>query len=127
MDTNSGKTFILIHIYEYRLILSERIFEMHAEICMTLGSATRIEILDALRDGEKTVTDLVEKLGIRQANVSQHLAILRQRRVVIRKKEGSSIYYSVANPKIIQALDLMRQVLLEQLKETEELAKIAGR
>ena len=100
---------------------------MHAEICMTLGSATRIEILNALREGEKTVTDLVEMVGIRQANVSQHLAILRQRRVVITEKKGTNIYYSVANPKIIQALDLMRQVLLEQLKETEELAQIAGR
>ncbi len=127
VNTTSRNTFILIHIYECRLGLSDRIFEMHAEICMTLGSATRIEILNALRDEEKTVTEIVKKLGIRQANVSQHLAILRQRRVVTTKKKGTNIYYRVANPKIIQALDLMSQVLIEQLKESEKLTKIAVR
>ncbi|MCL4436522.1 MAG: metalloregulator ArsR/SmtB family transcription factor [Thaumarchaeota archaeon] len=106
--------------------MSDRIFEMHAEICRTLGSAVRIEILSALRDGEKTVNQLAEALGLRQANVSQHLAVLRQRRVVATRKEGTNIYYKVANPKIIQACDLMRQVLLEQLKETEQLTKIVG-
>ena len=106
--------------------MSDRIFEMHAEICRTLGSAVRIEILSALRDGEKTVNQLAEALGLRQANVSQHLAVLRQRRVVATRKEGTNIYYKVANPKIIQACDLMRQVLLEQLKETEQLTRIVG-
>ena len=99
---------------------------MHAEICRTLGSTVRIEILTALRDGEKTVTELAETLGLRQANVSQHLAVLRQRRVVTTRKNGTNIHYRVANPKIIQAVELMRQVLVEQLRETEELVKVAG-
>ena len=99
---------------------------MHAEICRTLGSAVRIEILNALGDGEKTVTELAETLGLRQANVSQHLAILRQRRVVVTRKNGTNIHYRVANPKIIQAVELMRQVLVEQLRETKMLAKIVG-
>ncbi len=107
--------------------MSNRISELHAEICRTLGSANRIEILNALRDGEKTVNELAESLGLRQANVSQHLAVLRQRRVVTTRKEGTNIYYRVANAKIIQACELMRQVLLEQLKETEELVKFAGK
>jgi len=99
---------------------------MHAEICRTLGSTVRIEILTALRDGEKTVTELAETLGLRQANVSQHLAVLRQRRVVTTRKNGTNIHYRVANPKIIQAIELMRQVLVEQLRETEMLSKIVG-
>ena len=99
---------------------------MHAEICRTLGSAVRIEILNTLRDEEKTVTELAETLGLRQANVSQHLAVLRQRRVVTTRKKGTNIHYRVANPKIIQAVELMRQVLVEQLRETEELVKVAG-
>ena len=107
--------------------VTKQISELHAEICRTLGSANRIEILIALRDGEKTVTELKEALGLRQANVSQHLAVLRQRRVVATRKGGTNIYYKVANPKIIQACELMRQVLLEQLKETEELVKFAGK
>ena len=104
-----------------------KISEMHAEICDTLGSAVRIEILHALKTGEKTVSELTETLGLRQANVSQHLTVLRQGRVVTTRKDGSNIYYRVANPKIIQACELMRQVLLEQIQETEELVKISGR
>ena len=105
--------------------MSDRISELHAEICKTLGSPARIEILNALRDRERTVGELTEALGLRQANVSQHLAVLRQRRVVTTRKEGTSIFYRVSNPKIIQACRLMREVLIEQLKETQELAVIA--
>ena len=103
-----------------------QVSQLHAEICRTLGSAARIEILKALSDGEKTVNELSKTLGLRQANVSQHLAILRQRRVVVTRKEGTNIYYKVANPKIIQACELMRQVLIEQLQETEQLTKTVG-
>lgn len=109
-----------------RLEMRDKISEMHAEICRTLGSAARIEILNALRDEEKTVSEITKVLGLRQANVSQHLALLRQRRVVATRKEGASIYYKVSNPKIIQACELMRQVLLEQLKEGEALTKLAS-
>src|SRR3989304_2476114 len=103
-----------------------QVSQLDAELCRTLGSAARIEILKALSDGEKTVNELSKTLGLRQANVSQHLAILRQRRVVVTRKEGTNIYYKVANPKIIQACELMRQVLIEQLQETEQLTKIVG-
>lgn len=101
--------------------------ELHAEICRTLGSAARIELLNSLRGGEKTVGELANDLGLRQANVSQHLAVLRQRRVVVTRKEGTKIYYKVSNPKIIQACELMRQVLLEQLREGGMLMKQAAR
>ncbi|MFQ5761509.1 MAG: ArsR/SmtB family transcription factor [Candidatus Bathyarchaeia archaeon] len=114
-----------MHIYACLIQLPERISELHAEICRTLGSASRLEILNALRDREKTVSQLTETLGVRQANISQHLAILRQRRVVTARKEGTNVYYKVSNPKIIQACEIMRQVLLEQMKETQQLTKLA--
>lgn len=107
--------------------LANQISELHADICRTLGSAVRIDILDALRGGEKTVSELTEALGLRQANISQHLAVLRQRRVVKTRKEGTKTYYKVSNPRIIQACELMRQVLLEQLKEGGMLTKLAPR
>ncbi len=74
-----------------------------------------------------TVSELAKDLGLRQANVSQHLAVLRQRRVVTTRKEGTRIFYKVSNPKIIQACELMRQVLIEQLKEGGMLTKQAAR
>jgi len=103
----------------------DRVSELHAEICRTLGSSARIEILNALRDGEKTVSELTEAIGLRQANVSQHLAVLRHKGIVTTRKEGTRTYYRVSNPKIIQACELMRQVLLEQLKGSEELMRLA--
>lgn len=103
-------------------VMPSKISEMHAEVCKTLGSPVRIEILDSLREREKTVSQLGEELGLRQANISQHLAVLRQRQVVSTRKEGTSVYYRVSNPKIVQACQLMREVLLEQLKETQKIA-----
>lgn len=107
--------------------MRDRISELHAEVCKTLGSPVRIEILNSLRDGEKTVGQLSEELKLRQANVSQHLAVLRQRQVVATRKEGTSIYYRVSNPKINQACQLMREVLLDQLKEAQKLTVFADR
>lgn len=106
--------------------MTDKLTDMHAEICRTLGSAVRVRILDALSDGEKSVGELTETLGLKQANVSQHLAVLRQRRVVAARRDGTSTYYRVANPKIIQACELMKQVLLEQLREGEELTKMVS-
>ncbi len=107
--------------------MRDRITELHAEVCKTLGSPVRIEILESIRNGEKTVGQLSEELKLRQANVSQHLAVLRQRQVVTTRREGTSTYYRVSNPKIIQACQLMREVLLEQLKEAQKLTVLAGR
>lgn len=103
--------------------MDKRIFEMHAEICKVFTNPKRLEIISLLRDGEKTVSELEELAGIPQANVSQHLTVLRQSGVVTTRREGANIYYKIANPKILQACDLMREVLLEKLSESERLAK----
>ena len=105
--------------------MSGRVAEMHAEICRTLGSTARISILNALRNGERTVSELTKALDLRQANISQHLAVLRQRRVVTTRKVGTSTYYRVSNQKILQACELMRQVLLEHLGENRGLMMVA--
>lgn len=96
---------------------SDRIYEMHAELCKTLASPIRLRILNELRGHEETVSRLAEKLGIKQANLSQHLAVLRQRHVVTTRRDGPNIYYQVANPKMTKAHDLIREVLLEQVAE----------
>ena len=103
--------------------MDKKIFEMHAEICKVFTNPKRLEIISLLRDEEKTVNELTELAGVPQANVSQHLTVLRQNNVVTTRRNGANIYYKIANPKILQACDLMREVLLEQLKENEKLAK----
>ena len=99
------------------------IYELQAEISKTLANPLRVAILHYLRDGEKTVNGLTETLGASQSNISQHLALLRQRQIVKTRKEGSTIYYRVASPKISQACDMIREVLLEQLSQKQEMAK----
>lgn len=103
--------------------MDKKIFEMHAEICKVFTNPKRLEIISLLRDGEKTVNELTELAGVPQANVSQHLTVLRQNNVVTTRRNGANIYYKIANPKILQACDLMREVLLEKLAENEELVK----
>jgi len=89
---------------------------LHSELCKTLASEKRQRILGALRDGESTVGELQVATGIAQANLSQHLAILREKGVVLARREGAYIRYSIANPKILQAFDLITEVMKETLE-----------
>lgn len=100
-----------------------QIYKLHAGICHTLANSKRLEIIDKLRTRELSVTELTDALEISQANLSQHLALMRQRGIVTTRREGSNVFYNLSNPKIIQACDLMRQVLLEQLEAGAELAR----
>ena len=99
------------------------IYALQAEISKTLSHPLRIAIIHSLRDTEKTVNQLTIELGASQSNVSQHLAIMRQRQIVQTRKEGSSVFYSVTNPKISQACDMVREVLYEQLNQRHKMAK----
>jgi ArsR family transcriptional regulator, virulence genes transcriptional regulator len=95
----------------------ERMFELEADICKIFSNAKRLEIINMLRDKELSATELIEKVGLSKANLSQHMSVLRSKGVVLARREGVSIYYRIANPKIIQACSLMREVLLEQFQE----------
>lgn len=86
-----------------------------AEFFKTLAHASRIRIVDALREGERTVGDLQHQLKMEQSSVSQHLAILRSRDFVHSRREGTSVYYSVADPAIWQLLDIARDIYERQL------------
>lgn len=99
------------------------IYKLHAEICKTFSNPKRLEIIDLLRDGEKSVNELAESMGFSQANISQHLTILRQRRIVDTRREGVNIYYNITDQRIVQACQLLRDVLLEQLAKNAVLAK----
>ncbi|MHB9112335.1 MAG: ArsR/SmtB family transcription factor [Thermoleophilia bacterium] len=99
------------------------LLQMHAEVCKAFAHPTRLAIINVLRDQERTVTEMAEDLGVAKGNLAQHLALLRQRQVVVTRREGVNVYYSVVDPKIIQACELMRSVLLNQLKATEKLSK----
>jgi DNA-binding transcriptional ArsR family regulator len=90
------------------------LFKMHADLCQALANEHRLAIMYELKDGEKCVTDLADSLGISVHNVSQHLRVLRERLLVHTRKEGQTVYYSISNPKFLEACALIRQGLLEQ-------------
>lgn len=97
------------------------ILELHARVCKTMAHPVRIALLNALREGERGVGYLAEAIDMPQATVSQHLAVLRNMGLLKNRRQGSEVYYRVAYPKMIQACDLLREVLFEHLREQEEL------
>jgi ArsR family transcriptional regulator, virulence genes transcriptional regulator len=99
------------------------LYEMQAEISKTMAHPIRLAILHCLKDGEKTVNELIQTIGASQSNISQHLALMRQRQIVKTRKVGSTVYYQVYSPKISQACDIVREVLIEQLNKRQEIAR----
>jgi DNA-binding transcriptional ArsR family regulator len=100
----------------------QQLYRMQAELCQTLADPTRLELLYLLRDEPKAVKDLVELLGQRQAKVSQHLALLRQRGMVRAERVGNVVYYSLADDRILDACHITREILLQQLTRQGKLA-----
>ena len=88
-----------------------------------MANPTRIKIMNLLREGEKSVEELKRRLELNKANLSQHLAVLRQRKIVTARKAGLNVYYSVANQKMIKACDILREVLFEQIQKDERLIR----
>lgn len=88
---------------------------LHASVCKGLADPKRLLIINSLRDGELSVSEICETLDLKQANVSQHLAILRDKGLVVTRRDGQRVYYSVSSPKIIEAMDLLREVMAEQM------------
>lgn len=100
----------------------ENIFELHADVCKVFSNAKRLEILNMLREKEMTASELIEKIGLNKANLSQHMGVLKSKRVVLTRREGVNVYYRISDSRISEACDLMREVLLDQLKETGKVA-----
>ena len=103
---------------------NKTLFELQADVCKTLASPKRLEIISVLKDGEKSVGELVEILGVPKANVSQHLSVMRHKGILKSRRDGVNIYYSIANTKVITACMLMKEVLTEQLKEKNEILEL---
>lgn len=103
--------------------IPKEIYEIHADICRCLANPKRLEIINTLQDKEFAATEIAGKLGISCANASQHLAIMRNKGILKSRREGVSIYYCLANPKVITACDIMREVLFEHLNEKQLLTK----
>jgi DNA-binding transcriptional ArsR family regulator len=99
----------------------QSIFSIQAELCRAMGSTLSQEIVHSLRDGPMSVIDLASTLEISSPTVSRHLTMLRNAGVVNSQREGYKVFYRIANPKIMQVCDLMREVLTEQFGKDSKL------
>lgn len=88
-----------------------------ADIFQALAHPTRIAIVEMLRDCEVSAGTMFDRLGVEQANVSQHLSVLRARNIVVKRKEGNQVFYSIRSPLLLDVLDIMRQYFEEHLGE----------
>ncbi len=100
--------------------------QLHAEVCAALADPKRIAVLYALADKPESVMELANMLDMPQATLSRHLKILRDRGMVTAKRQGSNIYYSLRDKRVIQALDILRQVLADDLSRRSTLADALG-
>ena len=94
----------------------KELYKTHAEMCKVFSNPTRLEILNLLRGKELSVTELIEKTKLSQANISQHLSIMKSKGIVASNRKGKNIYYKLTNPRIIKAFDIIREVLSERLR-----------
>lgn len=92
-----------------------------AEFFKALAHPARIRILECLRGGEKTAGEIMEALGIEQSNGSQHLAVLRNKNILVARREGANVFYSVRDPMLFEILDLLRRYFFEHLNEVRGL------
>jgi ArsR family transcriptional regulator len=98
-----------------------QLYRLQADLCQTLADPTRLELLELLGEGPRPVKDLVRATGQRQAKVSQHLAVMRQRGIVVAERVGTEMHYSLADPRILEACRVTRQMLLDRLRRQQVL------
>ena len=95
--------------------MRQQLSEFKADFFKALAHPLRISILDALRDGELTVNEISQRFDVEQANASQQLAVLRNRNIVITRKEGANVYYSVSDKSIFKLLDAAKEIFNHHL------------
>ena len=104
-----------------RTELEKQLLELQARLCHVLASPKRLEILYTLASGEMTAGELARAVDTTTANLSQHLALMRQYGLVESRKEGLNVYYRLASREILEACQAVRNVLVEYLRRNAEL------
>lgn len=101
--------------------MSRPLYQLKAEFFKTLGHPARIRVLELLTEREHAVAEMLPEIGIEPANLSQQLAVLRRAGLVTTRKEGSTVYYSLTSPYVVELLDVARRILTGVLSGQVEL------
>jgi ArsR family transcriptional regulator len=97
------------------------VYQVKAEFFRILGHPVRVRTLELLRDGERTVGDLQNALGLDSSGTSQHLGVLRRHGVLESRRDGTSVYYRIKDPRTFQLLEVARQIITSNLTESQQL------
>ena len=100
--------------------IRDELYQLHASVCKGFADPKRLILINALRDGERSVSELCDLTGITQTNASQHLSILKSKGLVTSRRDGQRVFYTVTSPAINEALDLLRGVMAEQMRLPED-------
>jgi len=106
--------------------MTQELRRFKADIFQGLAHPTRVAIVEALRDGERSAGQLIERLGIERANASQHFAVLRSKQILVNRKEGNQVFYSLRDPVLIEVLDVLKRYFYSQLSQTMSMLKEMG-
>lgn len=101
--------------------MDDVLYERQARICQVLADPKRLRLLDLLRTGERSVGELAASLGASYPNVSQHLTVMRDAGLVATRRDGTTIFYRLAYPRIVEACDIVHDILQAQLADAAAL------
>ena len=104
--------------------LVQEITLLHADFCSALADPTRLILLYALADGPRNVTELTQEVGQPQPTISRHLKNLRDRGLVIATRQGMMVQYSLADRRVIDALDILRSILRDSIQKRASLMEV---
>jgi ArsR family transcriptional regulator, virulence genes transcriptional regulator len=93
--------------------MKNEVMDFQAQVCKTFSNAKRLEVLNLLKAGEMTVSDITNALRTTKSNTSQHLMVMRMRGILKTRRDGTNVYYRIANEKLISACSLMQEALAQ--------------
>jgi DNA-binding transcriptional ArsR family regulator len=103
--------------------VTQQLRRFKAELFQALAHPTRIAVVEALRYGELSAGQLIERLDLEQANASQHFSVLRSKQIVTTRKEGNQVFYSLRDPVLIEVLDILKRYFYSHLSQTMSMLK----
>lgn len=104
--------------------IKESIFKVHADICSSLSNEKRLRIIDLLGKGELSFGELSDKLKIKRPNLAQHLFVLKERGIIVVRRQGKNTFYRISDSRVIEACQLMREVLMDQIRKKQAFLKL---
>ncbi len=106
--------------------LVQEITQLHADFCSALANSTRLILLYALAEAPRNVTELTQELGQPQPTISRHLKNLRDRGLVVATRQGMMVQYSLADHRVIDALDILRSIMRDSIQKRASLVDVVS-